>query len=183
LIGLVVYSFARIGAALGMAVVVPTQGGLVKMFEYRLEHIMSYIAILGKRELIGPVPEGLRVNVEVTGGEVTGPKVFGKLGSLGGDWLTVRRDGVVMLDVRTTIETNDGALIYVTYQGTSDLGENGYEEFAQGGRPAHGMPIRISPRFHTSHPDYLWLNRLHCLGVGQSFPDQGQVAYDIYAVR
>src|SRR5213078_1741069 len=102
------------------------------MFEYRLEHIMSYTATLGERERVGPVPEGLRVNVQVTGGDVTGPKVFGKIGSLGGDWLTVRRDGVVMLDVRGTIHTNDGALIYVTYNGISDLGETGYEQFAQG---------------------------------------------------
>src|SRR5581483_836799 len=33
------------------------------MFEYRPEHIMSYVATLGKREQLGPVPEGLRVNV------------------------------------------------------------------------------------------------------------------------
>ena len=153
------------------------------MFEYSLEHIMSYTATLGRRERIGPVPEGLRVNVEVTGGEVSGPKVFGKLSALGGDWLTVRRDGVVILDVRGTIETNDGALIYVSYNGISDLGETGYDQFTQVGRPAQGMPIRTSPRFHTSHPDYLWLNRLHCLGIGQSFPDRGEVAYDVYAVR
>jgi hypothetical protein len=39
-----------------------------------LEHILSFTARL---EVIGPVPEGLRVNVQVTGGEVTGPKVAG----------------------------------------------------------------------------------------------------------
>ena len=144
------------------------------MFEYRPEHIMSYVATLGKRERIGPVPEGLRVNVPVTGGEVTGPKVFGTLTSLGGDWITVRRDGVLMLDVRATIETQDGALIYLTYNGISDLGETGYDQFTTASRPAQGMPIRISPRFHTSHPNYIWLNRLHCLGVGQSFPEKSE---------
>lgn len=154
------------------------------MFEYQLEHIMSYTAKLGVRERIGHVPaEGFRVNVEVTGGEVTGPRVFGKLSPRGGDWLAVRRDGVVLLDVRATIETNDGALIYMTYTGMSDLGEGGYDQFAGGGRPAQGMPIRISPRFHAAHPDYVWLNRLFCLGIGQSFPERAEVAYDIYAVR
>ncbi len=95
------------------------------MFEYRLEHILSFTARLGGREIIGPVPEGLRVNAQVTGGEVTGPKVAGKLRALSGDWVTVRRDGIAILDVRTTIETNDGAPIYVTYSGTSDRGEDG----------------------------------------------------------
>ena len=153
------------------------------MFEYRLEHILSYTAKLGEREVIGPVPEGLRVNVPVIGGEVTGPKVFGKVRSLGGDWLTIRRDGVVILDVRGTIETTDGALIYVTYFGTSDRGEDGYEKALQGIVIPGPIPLRISPRFHTSHAAYLWLNRLHCLGIGASFPERSEVAYDVYAVR
>ena len=45
------------------------------------------------------------------------------------------------------------------------------------------MPIHISPRFATSHPDYLWLNRVHCLGVGATNLATNSVAYDVYAVR
>ncbi len=153
------------------------------MFEYCLEHIMSYTAKLGGRDVIGPVPEGFRINIHVTGGEVTGPRVFGKIRATGGDWLTTRRDGVAMLDVRATIETNDGALIYVTYLGVTDRGENGYENAREGRPGASGAPIHISPRFHTSHPSYLWLNRVHCLGIGRSFPERSEVAYDVYAVR
>jgi hypothetical protein len=153
------------------------------MIEYRLEHIMSYTATLTEPEVIGPLPEGLRVNFYVTGGEVVGPKVSGKIRPVGADWLTIRRDGIGILDVRGTMETTDGALIYVSYTGTADLGENGYEEFLQGKPPASGTPIRTSPRFHTSHPDYLWLNRLHCLGIGQVFSERSEVAYDVYAVR
>ena len=153
------------------------------MFEYRLEHIMSYTAKLGERETIGPIPEGLRVNVQVTGGEVTGPRVFGKLRPLIGYWLMIRRYGVAILDVRTTIETHDGGLIYVTYSGTSDRGEDGYEKGLQAIPIPGPIPIQISPRFQTSHPDYLWLNRLHCLGVGAAFPERAEVAYDVYAVR
>jgi hypothetical protein len=73
-------------------------------------------------------------------------------------------------------------LIYVSYLGTMDLGENGYEDSLQGKPPASGTPIRSSPRFYTpSH--YLWLNRLHCLGIGQAFRERSEVAYDVYAVR
>jgi hypothetical protein len=81
------------------------------------------------------------------------------------------------------METTDGALIYVAYIGTVELGENGYDEFLLGKPPASGTPIRSSPRFHTSHPDYVWLNRLHCLGIGQAFLDRSEVAYDVYSVR
>jgi hypothetical protein len=119
------------------------------MIEYRLEHIMSYTAKLSEPEMISPVPEGIRVNIYVTGGA---------------DWLTIRRDGIGIPDVRGTMETTDGALIYVTCIGTLDLGDDGYEEFLQGKAPASGIPIRSSPRFHTSYPDYVWLNRLLCLG-------------------
>jgi hypothetical protein len=141
------------------------RGGLYQgeaiMIEYRLEHIMSYTAKLSDPEVIGPVPDGIRVNIYVTGGEMGGPKLSGKFRPVGADWLTIRRDGIGILDVRATIETADGALIYLSYIGTTDLGENGYEEFLQGKPAASGTPIRSSPRFHTSHPDYLWLNRLH----------------------
>ena len=154
------------------------------MIEYRLEHILSFTAQLTSQpEVIGPVPEGIRVNSYVTGGAITGPKVFGKLRPVGADWLTVRRDGTLALDVRATMETNDGALIYVTYTGTVDLGKNGYEDFLKGVPVASGAAIRISPRFQTSDPNYLWLNRLHCIGVGQAFLERSEVVYDVYAVR
>ena len=78
------------------------------MFEYRLEHIMSYTVKIAEPEVIGPVPEGLRVNGYILGGEVTCPRVSGKLRPVGGDWLTIRKDGVATLDVRATIETHDG---------------------------------------------------------------------------
>ncbi len=68
-----------------------------------------------------------------------------------------------------------------TYNGISDLGEHGYDQFATAAR--QGAALRICPRFHTADPKYIWLNRLYCLGIGQSFPDKSEVAYDIYAVR
>jgi len=153
------------------------------MFEYHLEHIMSYTVKISEPEVIGPVPEGLRVNGYILGGEVTGPRVSGKLRPVGGDWLTVRKDGVAIVDVRTTIETHAGALISLTYWGLIDLGDDGYEQFLEGRPPASGTAIRMSAGLSTSHPGYLWLNRLHCLGIGQAFLERSEVAYDVYAVR
>jgi hypothetical protein len=153
------------------------------MIDYSLEHIMSYTGKLAPPEIIGPVPGGIRVNFYVTGSEITGPKVFGKVRPVGADWLTVRRDGIAALDVRATAETNDGALLYVTYLGIIDLGENGYDDFLKGVPLPSGVAIRTSPRIQTSDPRYLWLNRLHCIGVGQAFAERLEVVYDVYAVR
>ena len=152
------------------------------MFDYEMEHIFSYNVTLDPPEVIGPVPEGIRANVYVTGGEVTGPKVHGKIKPVGGDWLTVRTDGVAVLDVRATFETREEALIYVSYTGVGDLGEDGYERFLRGESDSI-VPLRVVPRFLTAHPDYLWLNRLQCLGIGQVNLESLEVAYDVYALR
>jgi hypothetical protein len=53
------------------------------------------------------------------GGWVKGPKINGTIIAPSGDWLRVMPSGVSRLDVRMTVKTDDGALIYVTYNGTS----------------------------------------------------------------
>jgi Protein of unknown function (DUF3237) len=102
-----------------------------------------------------------------------------KLLPVGGDWLTIRRDGVGVLDVRATIQADNGGLIYGSFLGNIDLGEKGYDEFLRGNGPKSGAPIRTSPRFLTSNADYLWLNRVHCLGIGQALLDRSEVACDV----
>lgn len=124
------------------------------MFDYTMEHVCSYTATLASPpELIGPVGEGLRMNLYVSGGEVTGPRVRGRVLPVGGDWLTIRRDGVAVLDVRATIETHDGALVYAAYTGVGDLGEDGYEKLLKGTTPRR-LAIHTAPRFQCAHPDY-----------------------------
>src|SRR5579872_7491860 len=118
--------------------------------DVQLEHICSYWATLSPPEVIGPLAEGIRVNVYVTDGEVHGPKMRGHLRRVGGDWLSLRRDGVGVLDVRATIELDDGALIYTSYGGVADLGPDGYDRFLAGNPPAR-VPLRISPRYFTGH--------------------------------
>ncbi len=158
------------------------------MNDYSLQHIFTYTGVLANPpEVIGPVPEGVRVNFYVVGGDIAGPgwqgkAMRGKLRPAGGDWVTVRSDGVALLDVRTTFEMEDGALIYVTYPGVADFGPGGQEKFVRGEMPPV-LKLHISPRFHTSHPEYQWLNRLHCLGIGEYHPEKNEARYDIYAVR
>lgn len=152
--------------------------------DYRVEHLYSYNATLQVPfEIIGPTPEGIRLNAYVTGGDAHGPKINGKLRFAGGDWLIVRPDGVAILDVRTTLATHDGALIYVTHKGIWDLGREGYAKVLRGDSLPSGLHIRTTPVFHTSHPAYQWLHRLHRLMVGQVFPDEAHVRCDVYAIR
>ncbi len=66
---------------------------------------------------LGAVPHGVRSFVPVTGGDFEGPRLRGRILPGGGDWLLVRSDGVLELDLRITLETDDHALISMTFQG------------------------------------------------------------------
>ncbi len=90
---------------------------------------------------------------------------------------------MAILDVRNTIETRDEeALIYATLSGVGDLGEDGYERFLRG-ELSGSVSLRVVPRFLTAHPDYRWLNRLQCLGIGEVNLERLEVSYDVYAVQ
>jgi len=151
--------------------------------KYKFEHVFSFDALLeSPPESIGPVAEGIRVNFYCKGGEVTGPKLNGRCRPVGGDWLTIRTDGVAVLDVRTTLESHDGAVIAIAYSGVSDLGDDGYHRFLEGNMPAR-LQLHIVPRCQTAHPGYRWLNRVQCVGVGAVDLERSHVSYDIYAIR
>lgn len=153
-------------------------------FDYSLEHIFSYTAtVINPPEIIGIVPEGIRINYYITGGEVKGTKLNGKVLPVGGNWGIIRTDGVSIVDLRYTFETNDGALIYSTCSGVLDLGEDGYQRFLKQEEPPEYAQVRITPRYHTAHPEYQWLNRVQCLGIGQTDMKNSQVHYNIYLIR
>ena len=78
--------------------------------------------------------------------------------------MTIRRDGVGLMDVRATVETDDGALLLATYLGSCDFGEDGYRNFLDHRWP-EVAPTRTAPRIQTSHPKYLELNRIQGVGI------------------
>jgi Protein of unknown function (DUF3237) len=152
---------------------------------FSVDYLATITIPLKEPETIGQTPEGIKVNWYWSPGEgvVAGPKVTGKVRHIGGDWMTIRRDGVGLMDVRATIETNDGALLFVEYPGYYELGEGGYQAFLDGRLPARAS-TRTTPRFHTAHPSYRWLNRTQCIGIGEVATVPRPVyMYDLYALR
>jgi hypothetical protein len=136
----------------------------------RFEPLFSYLLVeLAEIQMIGQLPEGARGNfINGAGVELRGERVSGRMLSYGGDWLTVRPDGVGLLDVRNVIETVEGARILYRYSGVADFGQDGYERFLAGDPVV--APLRGAPRMSTGHPDFLWLNRLQCVVVGEINP-------------
>jgi Protein of unknown function (DUF3237) len=157
------------------------EGNRMFDFTFNVEHLFSFTVQLTPPEVIGPLAEGLRSNYHFVGGEIHGPQLHGKIRPGGGDWATLRTDGVGVLDIRGTIETDDGALIYSAYTGLIETGEDGYERFLRQDLPPV-LPLRTAPRYSTVHPNYLWLNRLQCIGIGEIDFQQMEVRFDIYAL-
>ena len=151
--------------------------------DYKLEYLFSYSASGGAPpQVVGPTAEGIRAIFPIAGGEVDGPKLRGKILPGGGDWLSLRTDGVALLDVRITLESHDGALIYAAYGGVGDFGADGYAKFLKNELPGT-LRIRATPRFQTGDPRYAWLNRLQCLAIGEADFSRLRIAYDLYAVN
>jgi hypothetical protein len=104
---------------------------------------------------IGGGPNGTRVTFPITGGSFEGDRLRGKVLPGGDDWTLKRPDGVIELDLRITLETDDAALIYMTFQGLRDDGAPGAPYF------------RTLPRFETAEPKYSFLNRILAVGTGE----------------
>jgi hypothetical protein len=104
---------------------------------------------------VGAGPRGTRLTFPITGGSFEGDRLRGKVLPGGGDWVLERPDGVLELDLRITLETDDGALIYMTFEGIRDDGAKGSPYF------------RTLPRFETADPKYSFLNRLLAMGAGE----------------
>ena len=152
------------------------------MLAHQTEYLFSYRAAIAAPEVIGPSPSDVRFNFPFTGGEVWGPKLSGKVRPGGGDFATLRTDGVIMVDVRGILESDDGALIDIAYSGVLDLGPEGHANFPKGVMPQE-LRIQAAPRFLTAHPSYQWLNRLQCYSIGVADLAQQSVTYDVYALR
>lgn len=170
-------------------------GGIVRSSSrgdnpYRLEYLFSFKPYLSDVELIGPAAPGLRANVHVTGGEVWGPKLQGKLRSGGSNTTLLRTDGIFEVDYRIVIETTAGTLIDCECIGLADFGADAYQKFfedtgtrGQGGSLPPTRYQRAGVTFHTADPNYAWLNRVFGIGLGQFEAKTIEGTYDIYAIR
>ncbi len=123
------------------------------------------------RPVVKNGPFGTKSVATVTSGTFVGPNINATLapGVAAGDWLTLHKDGAFSLDVRVSLQTDDGADIFVSYTGIGTREDDGT------------MSIRTAPRFETGDERYAWLNTIFTVAIGSMTKDG--VTYDIYAVR
>ncbi|MBZ5580415.1 MAG: DUF3237 domain-containing protein [Acidobacteriia bacterium] len=82
-----------------------------------LEFAFEVVAEIGAPLDLGLTPHGRRRIIPVNGGCFEGPALRGRVLPGGADWQIVRADGSAELDARYTLETDQGALIYVSNRG------------------------------------------------------------------
>lgn len=133
-----------------------------------VDHVLTFTAYTGSPAIIAGAPQGTRGILGVTGGTFEGPRLRGTVMPPGGDWFTVRANGVLKLDVRLLLVTDDGASILVTYSGVA-VPHDG------------GRLIRIAPMFEAPEGEHAWLNDIQAVGFGELV--EGGVTYEIYALR
>ena len=122
---------------------------------------------LAAAQELGETPQGRRRIIGITGGRFSGGRLSGRVLPGGADWQLIRPDGVADLDARYTLETSDGALIYVRNRGYRHGSPEVIRKLASGEAvdPSQYY-MRTTPRFETGDPRYAWLNRIICVASG-----------------
>jgi hypothetical protein len=122
---------------------------------------------------LGQTQAGHRRVVPIAGGVVSGPRLEGRVLPGGADWQILRSDGTADLDARYTIQTKDGALIYVVNRGVRHGPAEVLARLNRGERvdPA-SYYFRSAASFETSAAEHAWLTRAMMVGVGERYPDK-----------
>jgi hypothetical protein len=123
---------------------------------------------------VGAGPAGGRSVSDIVSATVKGERMQATLaGAAAADWL-VRTGAIGVIDVRMTLRTDDGALIYVRYGGRLDLSN-----------PAAGITAYVAPVFETGDERYAWLNAIQAVGKGKLGIKDGaaRIDYEFFEVR
>lgn len=154
------------------------------MDSLRSTHLMTLtpeVAFAGIR-VIGATAAGRRRIAPISGGGFEGERLRGRILPGGADWVLDRPDGAMLIDVRTVLETDDGALIYLQYQGAMRATPDVMQRLNRGEPIAESeYTLRITPRFETGHERYRWLNDVTAVGTGRRMPS-GHPVYTIHEV-
>jgi hypothetical protein len=139
-------------------------------------------ATLGEPLDLGESAQGHRRIVPQTGGTFRGPEIAGKLlPGASADWQTVLPDGTALGDIRYTLQSDGGALLYVQSRG---IRHGSPEVLARLGRgepvDASEYTFRTSTRIETAATELDWMNKGIFISVGGRRP--GGVIYETYLV-
>jgi muconolactone delta-isomerase len=136
--------------------------------EPRLTQVYRLEATLGEPLDLGDVAQRHRRIVTQTGGRFTGPELSGKLlPGASADWQIVMPDGTSFADVRYTLQTDGGDLLYVQSRGVRHGSTEVLSRLARGEDvDASEYTFRTSTQIETAAPQLDWLNKGVFISVG-----------------
>jgi Protein of unknown function (DUF3237) len=150
--------------------------------EPRLTRVYRLEATLGLPLALGDGPHGHRRIVPLTGGTFTGPELRGKLlPGASADWQTILPDRTAVGDIRYTLQTDAGELLYVQ---SRSVRHGSADVLARLGRGEDVDPseytFRTSTRIEAAGPQLDWLNKGIFISVAAR--RAGSVIYETYLV-
>ena len=148
----------------------------------RLSKVYRLEATLGAPLDLGEVAHGHRRIVPQTGGTFTGPELNGKLlAGASADWQLVLPDGTSFGDVRHTLQTDGGDLLYVQSRAVRHGSVEVLARLARGEDvDASEYTFRTSTQIETAAPHLDWLNKGVFISVGAR--QAAGVIYETYLV-
>ncbi len=149
----------------------------------RLRKVYRLEATLARPVDLGDTAQGRRRIVPLTGGAFTGPEINGKLlPGASADWQILLADGTALGDIRYTLQTDDGDLLYVQ---SRSIRHGSADVLARLGRgedvDASEYTFRTSTQIETAAPQLDWLNKGVFISVGGRQP--AGVIYETYLIE
>jgi Protein of unknown function (DUF3237) len=143
---------------------------------YRLE------ATVGDPQDVGEISAGHRRIVPLTGGTFVGPELRGRLlPGASADWQIILPDGTALGDVRYSLETERGDLLYVQSRGVRHGSPEVLSRLGRGEDVDAGeYTFRTSVKIEAGADGLDWLNKGIFVSVGGRQP--GGVIYEVYLV-
>jgi uncharacterized protein DUF3237 len=83
----------------------------------KTEFAFTANVLVGTPLVVDHTPDGVRRYIPIIGGTVAGPALNGRVVRAGGDSQIIRSDGVIVLEARYIIQTDDNVMISVTNRG------------------------------------------------------------------
>ena len=145
------------------------------------KYVFTITANIGSVISAGDIGHGVRRIIPITGGEVRGDAVNGKVCAFGADFQIVRPNELIELEAKYAFETDDGAVVYVENTGIR-FGPVDLLQKLKRGEPVDPELIyfRTVPKFETGSEKYRWL--MQNLFVGSAARHADRVVIDVHQV-
>jgi hypothetical protein len=144
-------------------------------------YVFTITAYIGSVISAGDIGTGVRRIIPITGGEVKGQDVNGKVCAFGADFQIIRPNELIELEAKYAFVTDDGAVIYVENRGIR-FGPVELLQKLKRGEPVDPKLIyfRTVPKFETGAEKYRWL--MESLFVGSAARHADRVVIDVHQV-